>query len=157
MDFLNEQAGGMNSKAQIKSNGSKPARANEIMIPKRRFDCVSLRLKNLKKALAERTAENESLKDRAGKLENDLLNALVEKCLAGHRAKSIPAAKALIDFSKLKPEQDGNVPGLEEQISAIKNSRDYLFENQKETAYMLVPLDLKEIKKFILKGERSIV
>ena len=117
-----------------------PKYPSEPFIPKYRFDCVSLCLKETKQKLAKLSAELGTAKKRAAELETALLNTAVEKALAIHRAKCIPAAKALIDLSKLKPE-NGVVPGLEEEILRIKESRGYLFEGESE-AYILLPARL---------------
>ena len=138
-------ADGNAAQAVLKAAGGKPETlkptpCGELTIPKHRFDCVNLCLKETKQALREKTAEAEAGRIRIAELETALLDALVEKTLAERRAKCIKAAKALIDLSSLKPEQDGNVPGLEEQVLRIKESRDYLFESERETSYVLVPV-----------------
>lgn len=113
--------------------------ASEPMIPKHRFDCVNLCLKETKQRLARLSAELGTVKKRTEELETALLHTAVEKSLAVHRAKNIAAAKALIDLSNLKLGHDGAVPGLEEAILGIKESQSYLFEGQDE-AYILVPV-----------------
>lgn len=138
----------------------KQAAANELTIPKHRFDCVNLCLKETKQALRERAEESEKDKIRIAELEAALLDAKVEKALALHRAKNVAAAKALIDFSKLRLEQDGKVPGIEEQIILIKNSQTYLFESQESTAYVLVPVKKgsslnKSIINYVKKTEKE--
>ena len=92
---------------------------SEPMIPKWRFDSVNLCLKETKRKLAKLSAELGTVKKRNNELGEMLLNTAAEKALAVHRAKDIAAAKALIDFSNLKPE-DGVVPGLEEEVLRIK-------------------------------------
>ena len=118
----------------------KEKQAEGLSIPKHRFDCVNLCLKETKQTLRERTAEAEAGQARITELEGALLDAKAEKTLAVHRAKSLAAAKALIDFSKLKPEQDGTVPGLEEQVLRIKESQSFLFESQESQMYVLMPV-----------------
>jgi len=46
----------------------------------------------------------------------------------------------LIDLSNMKLDQDGNVPGLEEQILKLKESRSFLFKGQEKTAYVIAPV-----------------
>ena len=60
--------------------------------------------------------------------------------MASARAKDVTAAKALIDFSDLKPECDGTIPNLERQILRLKESRDYLFEKSENVNYVLLPV-----------------
>jgi len=134
--------------------------SESLTIPKHRFDCVNLCLKETKQALRDKTAESEEQKNRIAFLEKALLDARVETVLAQFRAKNLPAAKALIDFSVLRLEQDGTVPGLEEQILHIKESQSYLFESQESEAYVLVPVKAgdslnKSITNYIKRTEKE--
>ena len=132
----------------------------ELVIPKHRFDCVNLCLKETKQALRERTAEVEANKSRIAELEKALLNAKVETALALHRAKNLTAVKALIDYSTLKLENDGTVTGLEEQILSVKKSQSYLFESQESTSYLMLPIKSgdplnKSVINYIKKMEKG--
>jgi len=111
-----------------------------LMIPKHRFDCVNLCLKETKQVLQCKTQESEKLKHLMAELELTLLHARVETALAINRAKNITAAKALIDFSALKLSDNGITIGLDEQISTIKQKQPFLFENAESTMYVLVPV-----------------
>jgi hypothetical protein len=127
------------AQAITKPGGSKQA-AEKLTIPKHRFDCVNLCLKETKQTLREKAAEAERQKARIAELEEALLESKAETMLAIHRAKSLTAAKALIDFSNLKPERDGSMPGLEEEVLRVKESRGYLFEDRENVTYLLVPV-----------------
>ena len=111
-----------------------------LMIPKHRFDCVNLCLKETRLALKNKSQELEYSRARIQTLESELLEAKVETALASARAKDVTAAKALIDFSDLKPECDGTIPNLERQILRLKESRDYLFEKSENVNYVLLPV-----------------
>lgn len=111
-----------------------------LMIPKHRFDCVNLCLKETRLALKDKSQELEYSRARIQTLESELLEAKVETALASARAKDVTAAKALIDFSDLKPEYDGTIPNLERQILRLKESRDYLFEKSENVNYVLLPV-----------------
>lgn len=84
----------------------------------------------------ELTAEIERLKgenktatqDLQAKLDKQAFDFSLEKALTGARVRNPKAAKALLDLESLKLEGD-NLQGLEEQLSAIKESDSYLFES----------------------------
>ena len=121
--------------------GKEKQTVTEILtIPKHRFDCVNLCLKETKQALRDKSLEAEAQKTTIIELTKALLDAKVETSLALHRARNLTAVKALINFSDSKPEQDGSMPGLEEQILRIKKSQNYLFESQEAETYVLVPV-----------------
>ncbi|MCL2797036.1 MAG: phage scaffolding protein [Firmicutes bacterium] len=139
---------------------TKPASQEGLTIPKHRFDCVNLCLKETKQALRDAAQKNDEREVRIIALEKTLLDAKIETALALHRARSLTAVKALIDFSNLKLGQDGSVSGLEEQILHIKKSQNYLFENQESPMYVLVPVKSgdslnKSITNYIKKTERE--
>jgi len=112
----------------------------DLTIPKHRFDRINLCLKETKRALADKTAETEKYRAQTAGLAKALLYSKAETALALHRAKNLADAKSLIDFSILSPGQDGAVPGLEEQVLRIKESRDDLFESQESAVYILAPV-----------------
>lgn len=127
-----------NSKA-IDKESAKVA-ATDKMIPKHRFDCINLCLKETKQELKEKALESEANKSLIKKLRKALLISKIETALVKHGAKDLVAVKALMDFSNLKPEHDGSMPRLEEEVLRIKKSRSYLFESQEEPMYVLVPV-----------------
>lgn len=121
-----------------KSHCAKPSASETIMIPKHRFDCVNLCLKETKQALKDKTIEAENGRIRTKELEKALLETKVETALAIAKAKNLTAAKALIDFSDLRLGNDGEIEGLKEKILSIKESQNYLFENGEALSYVLV-------------------
>lgn len=122
------------------SNDGKIFSSDRLMIPKHRFDCVNLCLKETKQALKDKVIALEACTKRVMFLEQALVIAKVETALALAGAKDLTATKALIDFSNLKLEHDDTVSGLQQQIEEIKKSRDFLFEIQEDINYILVPV-----------------
>jgi len=111
----------------------------EQMIPKHRFDCINLCLKETKELLKERLAENQLLKVRIEELEKELFESKVETILAINGAKNVTAVKALIDFDAL--EENCDISALDEQIRILKENQSYLFESREEISYVLVPVN----------------
>ncbi|MCL2061036.1 MAG: phage scaffolding protein [Firmicutes bacterium] len=134
-----EQKNESKQKAE-KAGESKLSPQESLMIPKHRFDCVNLCLKDTKEALIQTSAQADAQKIRIDELEKSLVESKVETILAQHRAKNLTAVKALIDFSILYLDHDGNVPKAEEQVLALKKSQHYMFEESFDTAYVLVPV-----------------
>ena len=124
-EVTDKQSASVDASANTKHNDC-------LMIPKHRFDCVNLCLKETRLALKDKSQELEYSRARIQTLESELLAAKV--------AKDVTAAKALIDFSDLKPECDGTIPNLERQILRLKESRDYLFEKSENVNYVLLPV-----------------
>jgi len=114
-----------------------------LMIPKHRFDCVSLCLKETKQELLEKTLEHDIARVEIVELKFALLKSKVEIVLALHGAKNLVAVIALIDFKFLSLE-DGVVVGLIEQIEKLKQEQEYLFEKSVATNYVLVPVDAND-------------
>lgn len=93
--------------------------------------------------------------------ENDILNAKiemsVENSLLKHKARNIKAAKALIDFDKIKMGKDGLL-GIEEQIKALKNSDETAFlfeENESQIKGTQKEAQIKGIKPETAKDRRK--
>lgn len=123
-------------------------------IPKARFDEVNNEKKTLEATVLERNGQLETLKNSTGDVEAmkkqiaDLqtenktkdeahaaeikrlkIDAAVETALIAAKAKNTTAAKALLkDLDKAELADDGTVRGLSEQIAALQESDDYLFE-----------------------------
>lgn len=136
MNFKND-----NGKANVNNQSTtKQDAENILMIPKHRFDCVNLCLKETKQELVDKTIEIERYKTRIAALEKTVIESKVEKELLLHKAKNLIALKALIDFSKLTLTQEWLLIGLEEQISFIEKKYDYLFEKSKDIAYIILPI-----------------
>ena len=127
-------------------------------IPKSRFDEVNEEKKDYKSQLKERDKQLKELKE--GYKDNEELSAkikeleeanstmketyetkykemkknnAIEKALEGSKAKNTKLVKALLDESKLKITDDGEVIGLDEQLKAIQKENDYLFETKVDT------------------------
>lgn len=121
-------------------------------VPKSRLDEVIEERNGLREQITERdkqiaelgknAGDNEALKNQIAELqaankkaEDDYksniakiqLDNAVENALTGAKAKNSKAVKALLDLTKSKVGEDGKVAGLEEQLTALKESDPYLF------------------------------
>jgi len=101
---------------------AKKIQSEELVIPKHRFDCVNLCLKDTKQSLKDAEAEVVKLRQIAGSLEHALIISQVDKYLAMAGARNIQAARALVDFSNLSLNQYGEVPEAEQKVAAVKAS-----------------------------------
>ena len=132
-------------KKSVPVKGNAPA--EEVMISKGRYDCMSLALRDTKAMLKEAEAEITRLKQNEAALINALIVAQTDKHLAEVGAKNIVAARALIDFSKIQLQNDGNVTGVTEQIEVLKQNQSFLFEEK--CRYFV----LKEVSAGAVQGE----
>lgn len=142
-----EKAG--DQKIDIVSNGQ--------WFPKERFDAVNNEKKELKNQLDERDQQLTALQKQAKgneelqsaieqlqeenkkvseeyqqKLEKQAFDFALESALRDAKAKNIKAVKANLNVDGLKL-SDGKVIGLDEQLTALKESDGYLFETENES------------------------
>ena len=84
----------------------------------------------MKEQIATLQAENKSKDEaHAAEIRQMKINSALESALIGSKAKNLTAVKALIkDLDKAELLDDGSIKGLEEQITALKKSDSYLFE-----------------------------
>ena len=84
----------------------------------------------MKEQIATLQAENKSKDEaHAAEIKQMKINSALESALIGSKAKNLTAVKALIkDLDKAELQDDGSIKGLEEQITALKKSDSYLFE-----------------------------
>lgn len=78
--------------------------------------------------LTKYETEIEKLKDEAAKKD---FNYRLEDALKSSKAKNLKALKALLDMDKVKLEGD-KFTGLEEQLTALKESDAYLFDAEEQ-------------------------
>ncbi len=127
-------------------------------IPKSRFNEINEENKTLKQSVADRDQQLEGLKKSSGdnavlqqqisdlqkqnadqqkahdeELAKLKLDNAVEIALSGAKAKNGKAVKAMLDMSKVKMGEDGNLSGFDEQIEALKKSDGYMFDVQEQT------------------------
>ena len=133
------------------TNEQKVNITKNLMIPKHRFDMVNLALKDTRQELKEKAVLVDGLDKLVEVLKKQLLDAIVEKVLAQYDAKNLVATKALINYSKLSLQDDGDIVGLTEQLEKIRINNDYLFEQKENTGYMLLPMDSELLKKLTTK------
>ena len=84
----------------------------------------------MKEQIATLQAENKSKDEaHAAEIRQMKINSALESALTGSKAKNLTAVKSLIkDLDKAELQDDGSIKGLEEQITALKKSDSYLFE-----------------------------
>ncbi len=92
-------------------------------VPKNRFEEADGEIKALKAQIEKQTAAH---KNELGRLK---LDSAVSSALAMAGAKNLTAAKSLINFSNISMAQDGSYSGINEQISSVKASDPYLFND----------------------------
>ncbi|MHC1990268.1 phage scaffolding protein [Bacillus safensis] len=143
-----EKAG--DQKIDIVSNGQ--------WFPKERFDAVNNEKKELKSQLDERDQQLTALQKQAKgneelqnaieqlqeenkkvseeyqqKLDKQAFDFAIESALRDAKAKNIKAVKANLNVDGLKL-SDGKVIGLDEQLTALKESDSYLFEAENDSS-----------------------
>lgn len=143
-----EKAG--DQKIDIVSNGQ--------WFPKERFDAVNNEKKELKSQLDERDQQLSTLQKQAKgneelhnaieqlqeenkkvseeyqqKLEKQAFEFAIESALRDAKAKNIKAVKANLNVDGLKLSDD-KIIGLDEQLTALKESDSYLFESENQSA-----------------------
>nr|DAP12283.1 MAG TPA: minor structural protein [Caudoviricetes sp.] len=84
----------------------------------------------MKEQIVTLQAENKSKDEaHAAEIGQMKINSALESALISSKAKNLTAVKALIkDLDKAELQDDGSIKGLEEQITALKKSDSYLFE-----------------------------
>lgn len=84
----------------------------------------------MKEQIASLQAENKAKDEaHAAEIRQMKINSALESALISSKAKNLTAVKALIkDLDKAELQDDGSIKGLEEQITALKKSDSYLFE-----------------------------
>nr|DAI53696.1 MAG TPA: minor structural protein [Caudoviricetes sp.] len=89
----------------------------------------------MKEQIALLQAENKEKDEaHAAEIKQMKINGALESALIGSKAKNLTAVKALIkDLDKAELQDDGSIKGLEEQITALKKSDSYLFEEAAAT------------------------
>lgn len=86
----------------------------------------------LKKQITDLTEANKKAADEhAAALQKVHYDTALEKALSGAKAKNIKALTALLDLDKVKLEGEA-LQGLDEQLTALKESDSYLFEVEEQ-------------------------
>lgn len=71
--------------------------------------------------------DTKALQDQIAQMQFD---GMLNTALAGSRARSTKALRAMLDMDKIKVE-DGKLVGLDDQLAALRRDESYLFEPQK--------------------------
>lgn len=164
MEFLKEKLGEeLYATLVQKLDGLRLIPESEKTIPKHRFDCINMSLKEAKASVIAQSAENERLKKEIADFEiaknafeREKLDMLVQIEIALLSPKNLKAVRALIDYSGIKTDGD-NVSGLAEQLKNIREQESYLF-NDLLPAYVMLPLNQEikienDISKFIKRSQ----
>lgn len=105
----------LNTNAQKLKDLQKDAKDNEEL---------QGQLKDLRKEF------DDSQKASQDKIASLKLNSAVDLAIAGSHARNGKAVRALIDMDKVKMGDDGTLTGLDDQLTGLKDSDSYLFEEQ---------------------------
>jgi len=95
--------------------------------------------KNMKPEELQKAADDykakweQAQKDAADQLAAVKFDHALESALTGAKVKNIKTVRPLLSMDKLKLKDDGTVDGLEDQLTEIKKTNDYLFEPEKAT------------------------
>ncbi len=90
---------------------------------------------SLKKSADDYKAKFEQAQaDSKKQLDEIRFNHALEDALKGAKARNVKAVRALLETEKLKPDKDGCLTGLSEQLEALKKDSPYLFEEEKKEA-----------------------
>lgn len=88
---------------------------------------------DLKKQLEQLQLSNKELEEKHSKEMNKLqFDFALDGALAGAKCKNTKALKALLNMDNVKFEE-GKLNGLDDQITALKESDAYLFETEQQT------------------------
>jgi hypothetical protein len=113
----------------------------EIEIYKTNTDALNETIKNLEKE----AGLSESLKlqiedyknkmaDKDSQIQKIKYDAKLEIALNGANAKNIRALRGLLDMDKIVLDDNGDISGLEEQLSSLKETDSYLFNEDNKPA-----------------------
>lgn len=77
------------------------------------------------------TELQKQITDGKAKYDQDIANMrrdyAIDLELTARRARSLKAARAMLDMDKIKPDKDGRYTGITEQLDALEKSDGYLF------------------------------
>lgn len=108
-------------------------------------------VENLKLQIEELQNENKSKKEEYDKeLYNIKLNNAVEHAIKDSKGKNIKAIKSLLDFEKIKLNDDGSVD-ISDQIKKLIETDEYMFETKNNTFRGVKPTESNDIVKEITK------
>lgn len=108
-------------------------------------------VENLKLQIEELQNENKSKKEEYDKeLYNIKLNNAVEHAIKDSKGKNIKAIKSLLDFEKIKLNDDGSVD-ISEQIKKLIETDEYMFETKNNTFRGIKPTESNGVVKEITK------
>lgn len=108
-------------------------------------------VENLKLQIEELQNENKSKKEEYDKeLYNIKLNNAVEHAIKDSKGKNVKAIKSLLDFEKIKLNDDGSVD-ISEQIKKLIETDEYMFETKNNTFRGIKPTESNGVVKEVTK------
>lgn len=147
----------LDGEAKKKATESLKNLLKDSYVEKTKFDEAAAAKSNLETQIKERDKQLETLKKTAGdkekleatikqlqednksaktKYETDLKNLRIDsavKLKLSGTAQDVDIVTGLIDKTKLIVSDDGTVAGLDEQINPLKQSKPFLFKNDKQS------------------------
>lgn len=147
----------LDGEAKKKATESLKNLLKDSYVEKTKFDEAAAAKSNLETQIKERDKQLETLKKTAGdkekleatikqlqednksaktKYETDLKNLRIDsavKLKLSGTAQDVDIVAGLIDKTKLIVSDDGTVAGLDEQINPLKQSKPFLFKNDKQS------------------------
>lgn len=147
----------LDGEAKKKATESLKNLLKDSYVEKTKFDEAAAAKSNLETQIKERDKQLETLKKTAGdkekleatikqlqednksaktKYETDLKNLRIDsavKLKLSGTAQDVDIVAGLIDKTKLIVSDDGTVTGLDEQINPLKQSKPFLFKNDKQS------------------------
>lgn len=147
----------LDGEAKKKATESLKNLLKDSYVEKTKFDEAAAAKSNLETQIKERDKQLETLKKTAGdkekleatikqlqednksaktKYETDLKNLRIDsavKLKLSGTAQDVDIVASLIDKTKLIVSDDGTVTGLDEQINPLKQSKPFLFKNDKQS------------------------
>ena len=147
----------LDGEAKKKATESLKNLLKDSYVEKTKFDEAAAAKSNLETQIKERDKQLETLKKKSGdkekleatikqiqednksaktKYETDLKNLRIDsavKLKLSGTAQDVDIVTGLIDKTKLIVSDDGTVAGLDEQINPLKQSKPFLFKNDKQS------------------------
>ncbi|WP_443872000.1 phage scaffolding protein [Megamonas funiformis] len=147
----------LDGEAKKKATESLKNLLKDSYVEKTKFDEAAVAKSNLETQIKERDKQLDTLKKTAGdkekleatikqlqednksaktKYETDLKNLRIDsavKLKLSGTAQDVDIVASLIDKTKLIVSDDGTVTGLDEQINPLKQSKPFLFKNDKQS------------------------
>lgn len=95
-------------------------------------DFKEMDIDKIKAAADEWKAKAEQIQaDAEAEIQKIKFDSTLDRTLSEAKPRNLKAVKALLNFEDLKMSKEGEIVGLQEQISKLSEEHDYLFESNK--------------------------